>query len=69
METSRSLDAKRPISALPSKEPVARSAVAEPGGIDPLRLYLRKIGSVPTGRQDRPVSPIVMNKVTIERVG
>jgi peptidyl-prolyl cis-trans isomerase A (cyclophilin A) len=29
---------------------------------------VRKIGSVPTGRQDRPVSPVVMNKVTIERV-
>jgi peptidyl-prolyl cis-trans isomerase A (cyclophilin A) len=30
---------------------------------------VRKIGGVPTGRQDRPVSPVVMNKVTIERVG
>jgi peptidyl-prolyl cis-trans isomerase A (cyclophilin A) len=30
---------------------------------------VRKIGSVPTGRQERPVSPVVMNKVTIERVG
>jgi len=30
---------------------------------------VRKIGGVPTGRQDRPVTPIVMNKVTIERVG
>jgi len=29
---------------------------------------VRRIGSVPTGRQDRPVSPVVMNKVTIERV-
>jgi len=29
---------------------------------------VRKIGGVPTGRQDRPVSPIVMNKVRIERV-
>ena len=29
---------------------------------------VRKIGNVPTGRQDRPVSPVVMNKVTIERV-
>jgi RNA polymerase primary sigma factor len=55
METSRSLDAKRPISALPSKEPVARSAVAEPGGIDPLRLYLRKIGSVPLLSREREV--------------
>src|SRR5687767_8290622 len=27
-----------------------------------------RIGSVPTGRQDRPVKPVVMNKVTIERV-
>jgi len=30
---------------------------------------VRKIGGVPTGRQDRPVTPVVMNKVTIERVG
>jgi peptidyl-prolyl cis-trans isomerase A (cyclophilin A) len=30
---------------------------------------VRKIGSVPTGRQDRPVTPVVMNHVTIERVG
>jgi peptidyl-prolyl cis-trans isomerase A (cyclophilin A) len=30
---------------------------------------VRKIGGVPTGRQDRPVSPVVMNKVRIERVG
>jgi len=29
---------------------------------------VRRIGGVPTGRQDRPVSPVVMNKVTIERV-
>jgi len=29
---------------------------------------VKKIGAVPTGRQDRPVSPVVMNKVTIERV-
>ena len=29
---------------------------------------VKKIGSVPTGRQDRPVTPVVMNKVTIERV-
>jgi len=29
---------------------------------------VRRIGSVPTGRQDRPVAPVVMNKVTIERV-
>jgi peptidyl-prolyl cis-trans isomerase A (cyclophilin A) len=29
---------------------------------------IKKIGSVPTGRQDRPVTPVVMNKVTIERV-
>ena len=28
----------------------------------------KKIGAVPTGRQDRPVTPVVMNKVTIERV-
>ena len=34
-------------------------------GID----VVRKIGGVPTGRQDRPVTPVVMNKVTIERVG
>jgi cyclophilin family peptidyl-prolyl cis-trans isomerase len=29
---------------------------------------VKRIGSVPTGRQDRPVTPVVMNKVTIERV-
>ena len=29
---------------------------------------VKKIGTVPTGRQDRPVTPVVMNKVTIERV-
>jgi peptidyl-prolyl cis-trans isomerase A (cyclophilin A) len=29
---------------------------------------VRKIGGVPTGRQDRPVKPVVMNHVTIERV-
>jgi peptidyl-prolyl cis-trans isomerase A (cyclophilin A) len=30
---------------------------------------VKQIGNVPTGRQDRPVNPVVMNKVTIERVG
>jgi peptidyl-prolyl cis-trans isomerase A (cyclophilin A) len=30
---------------------------------------VKKIGSVPTGRQDRPINPVVMNHVTIERVG
>jgi len=29
---------------------------------------VRRIGAVPTGRQDRPVKPVVMTKVTIERV-
>jgi peptidyl-prolyl cis-trans isomerase A (cyclophilin A) len=29
---------------------------------------ITKIGAVPTGRQDRPVKPVVMNKVTIKRV-
>ena len=29
---------------------------------------VQRIGGVPTGRQDRPVTPVVMNKVTIERV-
>jgi peptidyl-prolyl cis-trans isomerase A (cyclophilin A) len=29
---------------------------------------VRRIGSVPTGRQDRPVTPVVMNHVSIERV-
>jgi peptidyl-prolyl cis-trans isomerase A (cyclophilin A) len=29
---------------------------------------VKKIGVVPTGRQDRPVKPVVMNKVTIKRV-
>jgi peptidyl-prolyl cis-trans isomerase A (cyclophilin A) len=28
---------------------------------------VKKIGNVPTGRQDRPVTPVVMNKVTITR--
>lgn len=28
-----------------------------------------KIGAVATGRQDRPVKPVVMNHVTIQRVG
>jgi peptidyl-prolyl cis-trans isomerase A (cyclophilin A) len=29
---------------------------------------VKKIGAVPTGRQDRPITPVVMNQVTIERV-
>jgi peptidyl-prolyl cis-trans isomerase A (cyclophilin A) len=29
---------------------------------------VKKIGGVATGRQDRPVKPVVMNHVTIERV-
>ena len=29
---------------------------------------VKKIGAVPTGRQDRPVKPVVMNQVTIKRV-
>ncbi len=29
---------------------------------------VQRIGNVPTGRQDRPVAPVVINKVTIERV-
>ena len=28
---------------------------------------VKKIGAVPTGRQDRPATPVVINKVTIER--
>jgi peptidyl-prolyl cis-trans isomerase A (cyclophilin A) len=32
-------------------------------GID----VVKKIGAVPTGRQDRPVTPVVINKVTIDR--
>ena len=28
---------------------------------------VKRIGAVPTGRQDRPVTPVVINKVTIER--
>ena len=28
---------------------------------------VKKIGAVPTGRQDRPVTAVVINKVTIER--
>ena len=30
---------------------------------------VKRIGAVPTGRQDRPVTPVVINHVTIERVG
>ena len=30
---------------------------------------VKKIGAVPTGRNDRPVNPVVMNSVRIERVG
>jgi peptidyl-prolyl cis-trans isomerase A (cyclophilin A) len=30
---------------------------------------VKKIGGVPTGPQDRPVKPVVINKLTIERVG
>ncbi len=29
---------------------------------------VKKIGAVPTGRQDRPMKPVVINKLTIERV-
>jgi peptidyl-prolyl cis-trans isomerase A (cyclophilin A) len=29
---------------------------------------IKKIGSVPTGSQDRPVKPVVMNRVTIKRI-
>ena len=29
---------------------------------------VKKIGSVATGRQDRPVKPVVMNTVTIKRI-
>jgi peptidyl-prolyl cis-trans isomerase A (cyclophilin A) len=29
---------------------------------------VEKIGRVPTGHQDRPVTPVVMNKVSIQRV-
>jgi peptidyl-prolyl cis-trans isomerase A (cyclophilin A) len=29
---------------------------------------VQKIGAVPTGRQDRPIKPVVMNHVTIQRV-
>ena len=29
---------------------------------------VKRIGGVPTGRQDRPITPVVMNKVTITRV-
>jgi peptidyl-prolyl cis-trans isomerase A (cyclophilin A) len=30
---------------------------------------VRKIGAVPTGRQDRPVNPVVITRLTIEREG
>jgi peptidyl-prolyl cis-trans isomerase A (cyclophilin A) len=30
---------------------------------------VKRIGAVATGRQDRPLTPVVMNRVTIERVG
>jgi peptidyl-prolyl cis-trans isomerase A (cyclophilin A) len=29
---------------------------------------VKRIGAVPTGRNDRPVKPVVMNAVRIERV-
>ncbi|HEX4934493.1 MAG TPA: peptidylprolyl isomerase, partial [Gemmatimonadaceae bacterium] len=29
---------------------------------------VKRIGSVPTGRQDRPVKPVVINQVSIKRV-
>jgi peptidyl-prolyl cis-trans isomerase A (cyclophilin A) len=29
---------------------------------------VQRIGAVPTGRNDRPIKPVVMDKVTIERV-
>jgi peptidyl-prolyl cis-trans isomerase A (cyclophilin A) len=29
---------------------------------------VKKIGAVPTGKQDRPVKPVVMNHVTIKRI-
>ena len=29
---------------------------------------VKKIGNVPTGRQDRPVTPVAIKKVTIQRV-
>jgi len=28
---------------------------------------VQKIGATPVGRNDRPVTPVTMNKVTIER--
>jgi cyclophilin family peptidyl-prolyl cis-trans isomerase len=28
---------------------------------------VKKIGAVPTARQDRPVTPVVINKITIQR--
>jgi cyclophilin family peptidyl-prolyl cis-trans isomerase len=34
-------------------------------GID----VVRRIGKVATGHNDRPLTPVVMNKVTIERIG
>jgi peptidyl-prolyl cis-trans isomerase A (cyclophilin A) len=30
---------------------------------------VKRIGAVPTGRQDRPVTPVVMNKISIQRLG
>ena len=30
---------------------------------------VKKIGALPTGRNDRPVNPVIMNTVRIERVG
>jgi peptidyl-prolyl cis-trans isomerase A (cyclophilin A) len=29
---------------------------------------VKKIGAVPTGKQDRPAKPVVMNHVTIKRI-
>jgi peptidyl-prolyl cis-trans isomerase A (cyclophilin A) len=39
------------------------------GEVDSGMDVVKKIGAVPTGKNDRPVSPVVMNSVRIERVG
>ena len=38
------------------------------GEVDEGLDIVKKIGAVPTGRQDRPMKPVVMNHVTIKRI-
>ena len=52
-----------PRAAIQSEPPVGVVFGEVVEGLD----VVKKIGAVPTGRQDRPVTPVVINKVTIER--